>query len=64
MSSILETLRGKKVQIWSEVNGLRDDGVLVDFDDKWVHIQKTGSKGSQPENLYFPITSVRLIKLV
>jgi len=64
MSELLKRLVGLKVAVWSlDHAGNRDDGVLEEYDGEVLCLRVENVLG-KPERLYFPITSVRLIKLL
>ncbi|RYX86213.1 hypothetical protein EON83_03045 [bacterium] len=59
MNDILKDLVGKHVEVRSRAGdgGFRDEGRLVDYDERWIKLDKGAG-----EVLYFPIANVRLVK--
>lgn len=59
MKGILEELPRQHVEVRSQANNhdYRDDGVLEEYDERWIKIRK-----SSGETIYFPIANVRLLK--
>lgn len=57
MNDILKEAVGKTIEVRSGDGSYRDDGKLLDLDERWVKIAKDSG-----EVLYFSIFNVRLIK--
>jgi hypothetical protein len=64
MNAVLEGLRGRRVQVWSDGSGSKDEGKLVDFDAQWVVLEKPLSQDDRSEFLYLSIYNIRLLKPV
>ena len=59
MNDLLKELIGRTVEVRSRSGdtGYRDEGKLVDCDERWIKLDK-GYDGV----LYFPIANIRLVK--
>lgn len=59
MNDLLKELVGKTVEVRSRSGdaGFRDEGILTDYDERWIKLDK-GYEGV----LYFPIANIRLVK--
>ena len=58
MKDILEGILGQHVEVRSQsvTAACRDNGVLEEYDERWIKIRK------DLEVIYFPIANVRLLK--
>jgi hypothetical protein len=57
MNDLRKELLGKKVEVRSGDGSYRDEGKLVDYDERWVKLDK-----GYDEVIYFPIVNIRLLK--
>ena len=59
MTDVLQALIGQWVEVRSQSGNhdYRDDGTLQAYDDRWIVLQNSAG-----EQIYFPITNVRLLK--
>ncbi len=61
MRELMEQIVGQRVRVWSRAGdaSYADDGVLEGIDSLWICL-----RSDEDERLYFPISNVRLMKVV